>query len=192
MVRRLLLLFIAVALPVTAHAQRPAFAAQPGGIITTALPASILSDAAVKKQLGSGLTTTFLLAVHQRPANTRSAARLEVRYDLWDEIWLVRKIEFDGRSERQRLPSVDALEKWWRAPLRVASAGGDRVTMDVRLSVLPFSAAEGEDARQWISKSGGVATAGAGAGGLVDALIGTTIAAEPITTYRWNVELSLR
>ena len=35
---------------------------------------------------------------------------------------------------------------------------------------MPFSAAEGKDARDWISKSGGVASASSGSGGIVDAL----------------------
>lgn len=169
--------------------QRPSFTMQ-GGVVSAALPASVLQDASVQKQLGSGLTTTFLVVARE---NKRlSGVRLEVRYDLWDEVWLVKRVDFEGKIDRQRLASREALEKWWRTPVRLLSTAADRVLLQVDVSVLPFSAAEEEDARQWITKSGGVGTAAAGGGGIVDALIGTTISARPITSFRWNVDLSLR
>jgi hypothetical protein len=172
--------------------QRPSFTVS-AGVVAASLPSSVLQNASVQKQLGSGLTTTFLIVARQRDADrTETAARIEVRYDLWDEVWLVKRVEFDGKIERQRIGSNDALEKWWHAPLRLLSTAADRVVLQVDLSVLPFSAAEEEDARQWITKSGGVGTAAGGGGGIVDALIGTTISAKPITSFRWNVDLSLR
>lgn len=179
-------------LPLLASAQpaRLTFQTQPGGVVAAVLPASILSDRDVRKQLNSGLTATFVVAARNRVTNDLSGARIEIRYDLWDEVWLVRKIEFDRKQEQQRITSFDALEKWWKTPLRLLATASPRVPLQVDLTVLPFSAAEREDARQWISKSGGVA-AGGGTG-LVDALIGTTISAKPIMSYRWSVELSLK
>jgi hypothetical protein len=171
--------------------QRPSFTVQAGGVVAATLPLSVLQDTGVRKQLASGLTTTFLLVARPRDARL-TAARLEIRYDLWDEVWLVRRIEFDGKSERQRIASQDALEKWWRAPVRILSTNAARLALQVDLTVLPFSAAEEEDAREWITKSGGVGTAGGGAGALVDILIGTTLSAKPITSYRWHVDLTLR
>ena len=182
-------LFFAAALSSHAQQPRPVFARQ-AGVVSASLPASVLQDKSVQKQLGSGLTTTFLLVAKQRETNTVTGARIEVRYDLWDEVWLVKRVEFDGKSERQRIASSEALEKWWKAPVRLFATNADRVALQVDLNVLPFSAAEEDDARAWISKSGGVGT-GSG-GGLVDALIGTTISAKPITSFRWNVDLSLR
>lgn len=155
------------------------------------LPASILSDADVRKQLSSGLTATFVVAARNRLTAAVTGARVEIRYDLWDEVWIVRRIEFDRRQEQQRIKSFEALEKWWRTPLRLMATGEPRVSLQIDATVLPFSAAEREDAREWISKAGGVGSAGGG-GGLIDALIGTTISAKPIASYRWNVELSLR
>lgn len=176
-----------------ARAQQPplAFTVQPGGVVAATLPVSILNDVSVRKQLRSGLTTTFLLVARQRDTRVVSGARIEIRYDLWDEVWIAQKIEFDRKSERQRLASLDALEKWWRAPLRVLATRAARVPLQVDLSVLPFSAAEEEDARQWITKSGGVGAGDAGSG-LVDALIGTTLSAKPLASYRWNVELAVK
>lgn len=187
--------FLAVCFVVTAslRADPPplSFAAQPGGVLAAALPAAILDEPDVKRQLGSGLTTIFIVAARDRAANRTTGARIEVRYDLWDEVWIVRRIEFDRRIERQRIESLEALEKWWRTPVRLLSTAASRVNLQIDLTVLPFSAAESEDARQWIAKSGGVGTA-AGGSGFVDALIGTTIAAKPITSYRWNVEVAVR
>jgi len=62
------------------------------------------------------------------------------------------------------------------------------------MSVLPFSAAEEEDARQWLSKAGGVGSASRGARspGLVDVLIGTTIQAKPLLTFQWTVDVRTR
>ena len=174
----------------SARAQRPSFTAQ-NGVVAASLPASMLQHASVKKQLGSGLTTTFLL-VAAREGKRAGGARVEIRYDLWDEVWLVKRVEFDGKIDRQRITSSDALEKWWRTPVRLLSASGNRVLLQVDCNVLPFSAAEEEDARQWITKSGGVGTAAGGGGGIVDVLIGTTISAKPILSFRWNVDLALR
>ena len=188
--RALLAMLLLVALSTQAQ-QRPSFTMS-SGVVSASLPASVLLDRNVKKQLGSGLTTTFVVAVRQRDTGGVTAARMEVRYDLWDEVWLVKRVEFDGRTDRQRIASADALEKWWRAPVRVFTTNADRVALQVELSVLPFSAAEEDDARAWITKSGGVGTASGGGGGLVDALIGTTISAKPVTSFRWNVDLTLR
>lgn len=194
MVARAATLIFVLLLPAMAWAQqpRPAFTMQPGGVVAATLPASLLQQAGVRKQLSSGLTTTFLIVARDRAANTASGARIEIRYDLWDEVWLVRRIEFDRKTEAQRIATMEALERWWGVPVRLLATTAARVALQVDFSALPFSAAEEEDARQWISKSGGVGTAGGGGGGLVGALIGTTINARPITSYRWNVEVASR
>jgi len=189
---RVLLLFLLFGATAYAQQNRPQFVVQPGGVVAVVLPAGVLHEHDVKRQLGSGLTTTFLVTARNRITGMVSGARVEVRYDLWDEVWLVKKIEFDRKTEAQRLVSRDALEKWWRNPVRLLATNTDSASLQIDVSVLPFSAAEREDARQWISKSGGVGTASGGGSGLVDALIGTTIGAKPITTYRWNVELALK
>ena len=190
-IRRGSLALLLLLVPVLAQAQqRPSFTVQPGGVVSAVLPLGVLQDANVRKQLESGLTTTFFVLV--RHGGAASHARLEVRYDLWDEVWIVRRVEFDRAVQRDRLAGRDALERWWRTPLRILSTSEPRVSLRVEVDVLPFSAAEEEDARAWISKSGGVGTAAGSGGTLVDALIGTTLSAKPITSFRWNVELALR
>lgn len=170
-------------------APTPSFIAHPGRVVGAVLPPALLQERDVAKQLASGLTTTFVLVAQQRDAKRRGAAQIEVRFDLWEEVWLVRRIEFDGKEERQRLASREALEKWWSSPVRLFAASGARVFLNVTFSVLPFSAAEEEDVRQWISKSGGVTDA-SGSSPLVAALIGTTLAAKPIRSYRWQAEVT--
>jgi hypothetical protein len=172
--------------PLARAQTRPMFIAQPGHIIAIALPASLLNDREIARQLGSGLTTVFMLA-----AKPRGAARLDIRFDVWDEVWIVRRVDADGREERQRITTRDALEKWWSAPLRLLTGDRPRVSLDVTLTVLPFSAAESEDARAWISKSAGAAENGRGSP-LVAAVIGTTLNARPICSYRWQTEVPLK
>lgn len=190
--RGVLAALILLPLLARADAPRPSFLVQPGGVVAATFPLTLLDEPNVRRQLGSGLTTTFLIVVRQRETRIVTAARLEIRYDLWDEVWIVRRIELDRRGEPQRIATRDALEKWWRTPVRLLATAVARVGLQVDLSVLPFSAAEEEDARQWMSKAGGVGTSGVASAGLVDALIGTTISAKPITSYRWNVDLTLR
>jgi hypothetical protein len=160
---------------------------QPGGVVTATLPLHVLENRSVRRQLESGLTTTFLLSV-----NGETRARLEVRYDLWDEVWLVRRTDAARKVEAQKLANREALERWWRTALQLMTSDAARISLELELNVLPFSAAEEEDARQWIAKSGGVGTSSGGGGALVDALIGTTLSAKPITSFRWDVELALR
>jgi hypothetical protein len=157
-------------------------------MVAVALPAALLADRDIHRQLGSGLTTTFILTARQRDADRRGAARIEIRFDLWDEVWIVHRVEADGKEERERIASRELLDKWWSAPVRVFAAAADRVVLNVSLTVLPFSAAEGEDARQWISKPGGL-TVAEGGSPLITALIGTTLNAKPIRSYRWQGEV---
>lgn len=164
---------------------RPAFAASANRVVTIALPTSVLKDREVHTRLQSGLTATFLVEAKQRDANRRGAARIEIRYDLWDEVWLARRIELDGKEERQRIATREALDKWWSSPIRIFTAAADRVALNVTLSVLPFSRAEGEDAREWMSVREGGSP-------LINAMIGTTVSAKPIRTYRWSADVVAR
>jgi hypothetical protein len=160
-------------------------------MVTAELPLAILADSKVKQQLSSGLTTTFHLVAGRRAPSSLDGARLEIRYDLWDEVWHVRRIEHGRPPERLRLPSRQALESWWRAPVRLFAAESTPVNFDLELRVLPFSAAEEQETRDWVSKSGGVGTP-ARTSGLVDALIGTTIAPKPIIIWRWSAIVALQ
>jgi len=165
-------------------AGQPSFTAQGGGVVAIVLPAELLADRDVQRQLGSGLTTTFLVVARQREGGARGAARIEIRFDPWDEVWFVRRIGIDAKEERQRITTRESLEKWWSAPTAIFTGTANRVALNVTLTVLPFSAAEADDARRWIVAGGGSP--------LVAALIGTTFDAKPIRSWRWQTEVDLR
>jgi hypothetical protein len=173
--------FVALALLIAVHGSAD---------VTTSLPPSVLQDRGVRRQIDGGLTATFLI-VAQRGGDRVGASRVEIRYDLWDEVYLIRKLDFDGKVDQHRIASFEALERWWRGtPIRLLAAAPAGGVLQVELSVLPFSAAEQEDTRQWLSKSAGLSGPAAGrpaTSNLVDVLIGTTIHARPILTYRWTV-----
>ena len=171
-----------------AAAPQPTFVAQPGRVVAVTLPATLLAEKTVQRQLASGLTTTFVLR-SQWGGGAPAAAKLEIRYDVWEETWRVRRIEFDGHESRDVLPSKDALEKWWSAPTRILAANSDRIALRLTLTALPFSAAEAEDARQWIAKSKGATQSGSP---LVSALIGTTLDAKPIQSWQWRTEIAFK
>lgn len=186
---RLLAIALLLALPVAA-ADRATLLLGSGGAVTVTLPDSVLAHAAVKKQLESALTTTFLVVGRVRGTPQTVATRLEIRYDLWDEVYHVRRVGSDRKQDAQRV-TQEQLAKWWRTPLRVAAIGARAAIVDVEVTVLPFSAAEEDDARQWLSKGGGVTRSNQSAG-VVDALIGTTISAKPLVTFHWSGEVAPR
>jgi len=174
----LLLLLTATA---TFAAERRPVITMNGERVLASLPDSILKDARVRSRLESALTTTFILRT-----SLGGTSRMEIRYDLWDEVYRVRR----DRAAQQEIAKAQ-LEAWWRTPIDVGRAGERRV-VDIELIVLPFSAAEEKDARQWLSKSGGAGTPPADPSSIVDVLIGTTLTARPVVSFRWSVEIPKR
>jgi hypothetical protein len=161
------------------HVERPTVTLS-GDRVLVALPSSILKQKEVRARLESALTTTFLVKTKD------AGARIEIRYDLWDEVYRVKRIDAAGRAAPQ-IVNAAQLEAWWRTPVDIgrAPAGGP---LDLELVVLPFSAADETDARQWLSKSGGARDPSVETRSVVDALIGTTLSARPVVSYRWSLE----
>ena len=174
-----LLLFLPAA--ATFAAERRPVVTLNGDRVLASLPDSILKDERVRTRLESALTTTFILKT-----SLGGASRLEIRYDLWDEVYRVRR----DRAAQQVIAKPQ-LETWWQTPIDVGRAG-ERRAVDIELIVLPFSAAEEKDARQWLSKSGGAGAPPADPSSIVDVLIGTTLTARPIVSFRWSVEIPRR
>lgn len=139
----------------------PLLEAAAGGVALTGLP-PLFSQAEIREQLGTGLTTTILLEVKAAGTagrRSKGGARVDVRYELWDEVYLVTRVDAAGRVARVTLPSLDRLAQWWRdqkivvlRPPGLAAAQGPW-RADVRLRVLPFSQAEQRDAQRWLSQS---------------------------------------
>ena len=177
MVRARAALLVLLAASAALAQQRAPIARLSGDRVLLALPDSVLKDPHVKSRLESALTTTFILKT-----SLGGAARIEIRYDLWDDVYRVRR---NGGAQQQIAKAQ--LEPWWRTPIDVGRATGGKI--EIELIVLPFSAAEENDARQWLSKSGGAGTPASDPASIVDALIGTTLSARPIVSYRWQAEL---
>jgi hypothetical protein len=170
----------------TAMAQHHPTVQLNGDRILVALPGSILKDRAVRARLDSALTTTFILKSRIRGETTENITRIEVRYDLWDDVYRVAR---KGQSTAVKPAQLDA---WWRASIEIAHLSGDRAAVEIDLIVLPFSAAEESDARDWLSKSGGARDPSADSKGVVSVLVGTTLSARPIVSYHWTAEIVRR
>ncbi|HEY7214490.1 MAG TPA: hypothetical protein VIC28_07660 [Thermoanaerobaculia bacterium] len=187
--------------------QPPAVDMAREGLALSHLP-SILSDPEVRKQLGTGLTTSFVFTATARGApagKTKGAARVDVRYDLWDEIYIVTRIDGSGRPARVTLPSFDRLAEWWRGArlvlIRPPSAAAAR-SAEINLRVIPFSQAEQLDAQRWFSQSLSAEKSGsAGAvseavedqpesfSQVINLLLATSIGRPALLEYQWNVIL---
>lgn len=169
-----------------------------GGEIDIILPASVLHTPGVRKQLVSGLTTVFVASFEEK--GIRGGARVEVRYELWDEMFLVAVIDGDGKRREAVLPSYERLVDWWcRTQLRMVTHPSAVLTvLHLKLEAVPFSAGEQADAQRWLRQSiGEHETPGVAGprpsrqtpGGLLDVIIGTSVQRRPILAVRWTVSV---
>lgn len=168
-------------------------------LVATALPA-VLTDPQVQAQLTSGLTTSLVLRVDAVDAlrrKVKGGAAVDVRYELWDEVFLVAAVGADGKVVRARLPDLPRLVDWWRKlRLPVAAAGSlsprDAWKVDVRLQVVPFSRSEQREVQRWFSDSlnrpqpdGRRTESPEAVGGVLDLLIATSIQRRSLVSYDW-------
>ena len=114
---------------------------------------------AVRPHLDTGLTTSFVFRLSFRgPAGERvfGGGRVDIRYEVWDEVYHVEQWGIDGGHGQRKLPSFEALGEYWQK-LRLAvlgtrpAAGEGGVRLEIDL--VPFSQQEREDARRWFSDS---------------------------------------
>jgi hypothetical protein len=187
--------------------QAPAIEAARDGLALSRLP-PILAGEEIRKQLGTGLTTSFLFEATARDAQgakTRGGARVDVRYDLWDEVYIITRIDASGRAARTTLPSFERLAEWWREArllvIRPPAAGSAR-GVQVRLRVIPFSQAEQLDAQRWFSQALSAEKSGS-AGAVSEAvedqpesfsqilnlLMATSIGRSALLEYEWRLAL---
>lgn len=183
-----------------AAATEPAAKLRADGMMVVSLQPDLLARD-VRRQLGSGLTTTFLVTVNDA-RNRKGAARIEVRFEPWDEVYLVHARGIDAVAQHARLESFAELEQWWRnAVLPVLPSATNVVTIQITLEVLPFSIEEQKETQRWLSHSLGEAHREQGVGGsevrgtagsssVLDALIGTSIQRRPILRKRWTVKVT--
>jgi hypothetical protein len=159
--KRAALLFAAM-LP--AGAARPAEAPQVvsngGGLSLRRLP-NVLSEPTVAEHLDTGLTTSFVFTldagrIDGRPV--KGEAQVRIRYDLWDEKYVLERRDRRPDSPAAVTIARGDLPSWWRSlALVVAPAAyGLRASPSrakVELLVLPFSQAEQRDAQDWLLRS---------------------------------------
>jgi len=195
-----------------ASAQPPPMLFEEGGGLTlTHLPA-VLDHQEIRRQLDTGLTTTFLIKVHVRDAGgkqARGGARVQIRYELWDEIYQLAAQGFDNKLIRADLKSFEALQERWHtlALLVLQTQHGNRPSPEARikveLDVIPFSRSEQQDTQRWFSESiersgqGNAENAGRVSeersetlGEVFNLLMATSIQRQAIMDFQWQVPLS--
>ncbi|MEO1082916.1 MAG: hypothetical protein AAFY88_01600 [Acidobacteriota bacterium] len=179
------------------------------GALRVELPPPVLGDEEIKGQLSSGLTTTFVFRLTGRTtsgAALQGAARVEVRYEPWDEVYFLQALGRDGRETKQTLDSKAALAEAWRSLELVATATGAEPAAGrwrVDLDVIPFSRGEQRDTQRWFSESmdsdaGAEQTARASEDRsqaleeVFNLLLATSIGRRAILSYSWQVEVMSR
>lgn len=203
----LALLFLASPPEAAGAVQAPAIEAVREGLTLSHLPA-ILNESDVRKQLETGLTTSFVFETTARDARgvkTKGGARIDVRYELWDEVYIVTRVDASGRAQKATLPSFEKLGEWWRDARLVVirpPAAGRAAGVQVRLRVIPFSQAEQLDAQRWFSQALSAEKSGS-AGAVSEAvedqpeslnqmiglLMATSIGRPDLLEYKWNVSI---
>jgi hypothetical protein len=205
-----LALFWALVLPAPAlwAAGRPAVALGKDRLLVVSALPGLLAEPSVKPHLSTGLTTSLVVEVTAsdgRGKKVRGGGKVDVRYELWDEVFLVTRTDASGRGRRESLPSFERLEEWWRrleiAALSTAGLDpGGNWDVKVRVSVIPFSQSEQREAQRWFSDSIGEARREESAGPgeapaespdrlseALDLLIATSIKRRSVVSYAWTV-----
>ncbi len=196
-----------------AATEAPRIDIEPGRRLVLAALPPIVDEAEVREHLTTGLTTGFLFRVSVRdPAGGRpgGGARIEIRYELWDEVYHVAAVGIDGAVERRTVASTEELRAWWsslRLLVLEAPPGllGRARQAKVQLDVVPFSQTERDDTQRWFSdsldKAGRSSTEELGQSydeqpevlsRAFNLLMATSIGSRALTSYRWSVALPRR
>lgn len=171
-----------------------------GRVMLGALP-PVLVDEQVERQLTTGLTAT--LAFRVEAGGAVGGARVEIRYELWDEVFHVTTLGIDGRPQRETIVSRGDLDAWW-AELSLPvfddeTPFDDAGTVRVILEVVPFSHSEQLDTQRWFEQSVQRAEEGRNEGishpaegdeslgRVFSVLIATSIRRQALTSYRWDL-----
>lgn len=176
-----------------------------GDALSVTLPGGLLADAEVRKRLNSGLTTTFVVVATLDDERT-SGARIDIRFEPWDEVYFVTLCRLGAPPQRQRAASFSQLETWWReTSLPLFAAAADVKRVQVAVDVIPFSAEEQQETQRWLTRSLGEARQPAppqtvqgqgpsprpsASGSVLDVLIGTSIQRRPIFRRRWQLQVT--
>lgn len=178
-----------------------------GHLVLHRLPA-VLDHHLVQVKLTTGLTTTFYFRVgRDRRRPSLGGAEISLRYDLWEEVFLLTIRDGLGATRTESQPA-NRLEEWWselRIPAAARSslpegfgAGESSPKLQVSLTVLPFSSSELADTKRWFSRTGATGwrrstepenVAGASSH-LFDLLLGTSLERKALLSKSWTVRVT--
>ncbi|MCH9650207.1 MAG: hypothetical protein K0U98_18360 [Deltaproteobacteria bacterium] len=177
-----------------------------GDLILAQLPA-VLDHTTVAPKLTSGLTTTFYFRVAVgRRDEALGGADISLRYDVWEEVFLLTIRDGLGTTQTQQQPP-DQLEEWWSnlrvalAPWRPSEPNSDSpdqpLEMIVSLTVLPYSSGELADTKRWLSRTGATGRQRPPDPGdraqtsshLFDLLLGTSLERKALFSRKWTTHV---
>jgi hypothetical protein len=164
-----------------------------GRWVISALPPT-LRDPEVLDYLKSGLTTTLAVSLRARGVRGEKlsvAARIDVRFEPWEQFFDVRVLRADATAEARRVASEPELHAWWRdLTLSFVLPGVPRGSAQVSVELIPFSEDEQADTRRWYAESlRGALAADPGSsaiGGVFDALTLTSIKRQGVLRFSWS------
>lgn len=193
--------------------QEPPLVNDTDGWCRVALPLDLLEDASVRKKLYSGLTTTFELESRFSQAEEPHYAVLQVRYEIWEEVFVISRVDADGQVGRFRFADLAQTAAWLaKNPLRIApmpaNTGPPAGRLTCRVRLIPFSQSEGRLAEDWFAKvlrvPDAVTTGQSDAsreralddssdgGGIFEVLMSKSIRRKSIRSVRWQWRLDGR
>lgn len=190
-----IIFLLLLVVPLAAAPPAPSVSVDRAGTLSVLLDASIVSDDEVRKHAKSGLTMNFVVEV----GGIKTEGLITIRWEPWDEVFYVRTIDYDERSQRATLEGFVELERWISStPVRVGrTRERSRAALLVTASVVPFSESEETDAKTWVARSLSEPVASPGAEpaeatapqppSLFSAVISSSIQRKPVLKFRWRV-----
>ncbi len=152
------------------------------------IPEYVLSDSRVQKSIHSGLTCTLMFDLRANDA-FRKTGLVTVRFEPWDEIFLV-EIVVDGQKHNPQTVTSNKDLIAWLTQVGFRIHTGDQViqSISVNLKLVPFSEKEQEDAQRWFTKDlnndrGSLST-------VADYVLASSIGRKSACQFSWEVDLA--
>ena len=171
----------------------------------------------MQRRLLSGLTATIELETKVEadgvPKAVESISALEIRYEVWEEVLLVRCLDCTGTFASHSFKSFDQMKQWLSSePIKVASIReiepDKALHIKVKCHIIPYSKAEEGEARDWFSKLLNVPEPGStsqadrdrkrriggqpSANSLFSTLMSSGIGRQSVRSYEWEWESQRR
>jgi hypothetical protein len=181
--------------PASADTARPRCACDPRGRCTVSELPPMVSDREVRRYLESGLTTSLVLTLSGKDrasARHKSAARIDVRFEPWEEMFFVWIADAGGRPRSESVAPA-ALARWWQdLQLSFVLGGPPQGAARVEVDLIPFSEEEEADTRRWYAEALRPAVPSSASGDataltpVFDALTLTSIKRHGVLRFSWS------